>query len=236
LEASKYYGEHMKLAWQQIPSTIISDILCQNDLDGVVLDTEHACYNKETLYSCIQVITSNNKKCFVRLGKQDKFMAKYCLDAGASGIIFSTVEQKSEVEEIHSLCKYPKYGGLRGLGLVRQNRWGLNKDIVSESPILIAQIETSLGVKNIKDITGFDYYMIGPYDLSASLGCPADFDNPKYMSAVEKIKKQIPIEKMAVHIPKDVKKQIKKYTGYGIIAMGMDTIALIETYKEIQHA
>ena len=105
---SKYYGKQMKLAWQQIPSTVISDILCQNDLDGVVLDSAHSCYNKETLYSCIQVVSLNNKKCFVRLGKQDKFMAKYCLDAGAAGIIFSTVEHKSEVEEIHKLCKYPK--------------------------------------------------------------------------------------------------------------------------------
>ena len=52
----------MRLAWQQIPSTVISDILCQNDLDGVVLDSEHSCYNKETLYSCIQVVSLNNKK------------------------------------------------------------------------------------------------------------------------------------------------------------------------------
>ena len=91
-------------------------------------------------------------------------------------------------KQIKELCKYPKQGGLRGLGLVRQNKWGLAKDLISASPILIAQIETLKAVNNIKEITGFDYYMIGPYDLSASLGCPAQFDNPLFTKSVNKVK------------------------------------------------
>ncbi len=226
----------MRLAWQQIPSTVISDILCQNKLDGVVIDTEHACYSNETLYSCIQVVTSNNKKCFVRLGKDDKNMIKYCLDAGADGLIFSTVETAEEAKNIREMCRYPKQGGFRGLGLVRQNKWGLAKDLISDSPILIAQIETLEAVNNIKDIVGFDYYMIGPYDLSASLGCAAQFDNPLFIKSVNKVKKHVSSKKMAVHIPNDVKKEIKKYAGYGIIAVGMDTTVLVEAYEELQNA
>jgi len=225
----------MRLAWQQIPSTVISDILCQNKLDGVVLDTEHSCYSKETLYSCIQIITSNRKKCFVRLGKDDIFMAKYCLDAGCNGLIFSTIETKKQCDEIFDACYYPSNSGRRGLGLVRQNRWGL-APLVSDPPILIAQIETTKGAQNIRTFDGFDYYMIGPYDLTASLGCPGDFDNISYEHAVQKIKDCVPVHKMAVHIPKDVKKQIKKYEGYGIIAVGMDTTAIIGSYGEMENA
>ena len=47
----------MKLSWQQIPATIVSEMLC-DDFDGVVLDTEHGCFNNETLYNCIQIITA----------------------------------------------------------------------------------------------------------------------------------------------------------------------------------
>ena len=83
----------MKLAWQQIASTVVSDILCANKLDGVVLDTEHGMFNPETLYACIQVITSNRKKAFVRLIDVDKAAVRSCLDAGADGIIFSTIER-----------------------------------------------------------------------------------------------------------------------------------------------
>jgi hypothetical protein len=43
----------------------------------------------------------------------------------------------------------------------------------------------------------------------------------------------IPKEKMAVHIPTDVKKYLKKYSDYGIIALGMDTTLIIEGTKEI---
>jgi len=225
----------MRLAWQQIPSTVVSDILCQNDLHGVVIDTEHGCFNNETLYSCIQIITANNKECFVRLGNLDTHMIKYCLDAGATGLIFSTVETEKQAQEINKLCKYPKHNGQRGLGLIRQNKWG-EEELINKPPIIIAQIETKKGARNIEKLLEFDFYMIGPYDLSASLGFPGDFNNPLYLETVEKIKRTIPIEKMAIHIPKDVNKEIKKYNNYAIIAVGMDTTALVQFYKEIENA
>ena len=82
----------MKLLWQQIPSTIISELYCNSDFDGVVIDTEHSPFNNETLFSCIQVVKLSNKKCFVRLAHLDKIVTKMCLDAGVDGLIFSTVE------------------------------------------------------------------------------------------------------------------------------------------------
>jgi len=107
----------MKLAWQQIPSPVVSDLLCLNKLDGVVIDTEHASYNNETIYNCIQVITSQDKTCFVRLTEPNKTMVRMCLDAGADGIIFSTIETSEQCRQIAEICKFPRYGGKRGLGL-----------------------------------------------------------------------------------------------------------------------
>ena len=167
----------MRLCWQQIPSTVISDILCQNKLDGVVLDTEHSAFNPEILYACIQIITLNNKKAFVRLTEVDKTLIRMCLDAGCSGLIFSTVEGLVDAQKVLEFSKYPSQGGSRGLGLVRQNSWG--KDgLITKEPVLIAQIETVTGVESIMDIWSqgvFDFCMIGPYDLSASLGAPGNF-------------------------------------------------------------
>tara|TARA_A100001515_G_C4591478_1_gene216124 strand:- start:1010 stop:1687 length:678 start_codon:yes stop_codon:yes gene_type:complete len=224
----------MKLAWQQIPSTVISDLLCQNKLDGVVLDAEHGCFNNEMIYNCIQLITAYGKKCFVRLTEINKTLIRFCLDAGADGLIFSTVESEEQAIQIKELCRFPAYGGRRGLGLVRQNRWGESK-LISDPPIIVAQIETKRGVDNLEKISlhDFDYYMIGPYDLSASLGIPAEFENNKYLKMVEKINKIIDTDKMAVHVPTDVKNQIKKYNNYGIIAVGMDTTILLSGYKEL---
>tara|TARA_B100000214_G_C23970986_1_gene630137 strand:+ start:1675 stop:2364 length:690 start_codon:yes stop_codon:yes gene_type:complete len=229
----------LKLSWQQIPSTIISDILSQNSLDGVVIDTEHGGFNTETLCACIQVVTLNKKKCFVRLTEANKTIVRVCLDMGCDGIIFSTVESEKESELIRDMCIYPSRGGKRGLGLVRDNLWGLKRLNRDSSPILIAQIESSAGVDNIEGIFSksiFNFYMIGPYDLSASVGDPGNFENEKYKSAISKVRDIVPDNMMAVHIPTNVENEKKKYENYGIIALGMDTTSIIEKYREIENA
>ena len=225
----------MILSWQQIPSTVVSDILCKNHADGVVIDTEHGSFNPETLYACIQVVTLNNKKCFVRLTEINKIAIRQCLDAGCDGLIFSTIESLKEANEVKKYCLYPKHGGLRGLGLVRENTWGL-KDLVSEPPTLVAQIETVSGVRNIRPIWEseiFDFCMIGPYDLSASIGKAGDFNSKEFKESIESVKKIVPLKRMAVHIPTNVKNEKKKYEGYGIMALGMDTMFLISGNKLI---
>jgi len=227
----------MKLSWQQIPNSIITEILCQTNLDGVVLDTEHSAFNPETLYNCIQVCTLNKKKCFVRLISPTKKDIRMCLDAGCDGLIFSMMENSNQAKRVKKQSIYPKHGGGRGLGLVRENLWGLEKNLIKKPPILIAQIETLEGVENLKEILDndiFDFFMVGPYDLSASLGFPGEFNNSEFIQCLEKIKSIVGIDRMAVHIPNNVKKELKKYKDYGILALGMDTTFLIEKYKEIE--
>ena len=225
----------MRLSWQQIPSPVVSEILCNSGLDGVVLDTEHGFYNNETLYNCIQIIRALNKTCYVRVTETNKSLVRSCLDAEANGIILSSVETVEQCRKIHEMSKYPSKGGKRGLGLVRQNKWGM-ESLDSDSPHIIAQIETKEGINNLEKIVsyGFDFYMIGPYDLSASLGKPGNFNSDEYLQSLRKINNIIPTSKLAVHIPNDIKKQIKKYDNYGIIAVGMDTIGLLEFYKKIE--
>lgn len=224
----------MKLLWQQIPSTIITEIFSSTSFDGVVLDTEHSPYNLETLFSCIQVAKLSGKKCFVRLSHLDKVVTKVCMDAGCDGIIFSTVETKEQSIEIVNYCRYPKYGGRRGQGLVRENKWG-ELPVGNSNIKVIAQIETKTGVDNLDDIVGcgFDMYLVGPYDLSASLGCLEEFYNSKFLEYTNKIMNCIPKEKLGIHLPKNVEEHYPKHRDYGFVALGMDTTMLIECCKEI---
>jgi len=222
----------MKLSWQQIPSPLITEIMCIG-FDGVVLDTEHGSYNNETLVSCIQIAKCLNKKCFVRLTEVSQTMIRYCLDTGVDGLIFSTIETEEQCKKIINYsCYSPK--GKRGLGLVRQNLWG-EKELISNDPILIPQIETKTGVENLENIIkyDFDFYLIGPYDLSLSLNKPAQFDDDEFLCYINKVNKIINKNQMAVHIPSNIKQQIHKYEEYGLKCLGMDTIALIEYNKEI---
>ena len=244
----------MKLLWQQIPSPVITEIFCSSPFDGVVLDLEHGHFNNETLYSCIQVGTLLNKTVLARISHLDKQVIRMCLDANISGIILSTVETFDQAKEFYDYCIYPfrtrrdsfssdqrgvirnfpfvETGGVRGQGLVRENLWG-QKDLKLRKPLIIPQIETKTGVDNIHEISkiDFDYYLVGPYDLSASLGKVGDFDSEEFQSCILKLKNHIP-NKLGFHIPSNVESKIKDYQDYPFLALGMDTTFLINETKK----
>lgn len=224
----------MKLLWQQIPNTIITEIFCNSKYDGIVIDTEHSPFNIEKIFSCIQVANLKNKMCFVRLPYLDKSIAKICLDANCDGLIFSTVEEEEYAKKIYEFCNYPISGGNRGQGLVRENNWGKEK-LKSRKPIIIPQIETKKAVDNLDNILeyNFDYYLIGPYDLSASLMCVEEFKNKKFVEYINKIKQKIPNEKLGIHIPKNINENIQLYENFGFKCFGMDTTMLVESIKKM---
>ena len=232
----------MKLSWQQIPSNIITEIMCKG-FDGVVLDTEHGCFNNESIYNSIQIIKLKNLKAFVRLTEISDTLIRNCLDAGCDGLIFSTIETEQQCQHIVKSCYYPPKGQ-RGLGLVRENLWGEKQSFTNKMPIIVPQIESKTGIDNIEKIKayGFDYYLIGPYDLSLSLDIPGDFKNIKFQEAIKQLRSSIPNERMAIHIPKDIEKwdlwesemsEWLEYKKYGLICLGMDTIALLNYNKRI---
>ena len=223
----------MILSWQQIPSTMVSELLCYN-FDGVVIDTEHSMFNNETIFSCIQVITNLNKKCFVRVSEPNLTLVRSLLDSGITGIIFANVETKNQCENIINMCRFPIYGGKRGLGLVRENFWG-KKNLISDPPIIIPQIETIKAVNNIKDITSFNFqkYLIGPYDLSMSIGFPGDFNNKNFINAINKIKLNIKKENMAVHIPDKIEDEIDRFKDLSMICLGMDSLFILNSSDKL---
>lgn len=228
----------MNLILQTLPSTIVSEIIVGSDFDGVVLDTEHGVFNNETLYACIQIVKSSGKTCFVRFTDLNKQLVRMCLDAGIDGAIFSTVETKEYGKQIVDFCRYPLYSGKRGCGLVRENRWG-DSELAINNPTIVAQIETKTSVENLDDILhcGFDMYIIGPYDLSNSLDCVADWDHPLYKTYVSKIYDSISVDKLGSFLPSnEIIKNFKKTNTNrpSLLILGLDTLFLKEGLNNIK--
>jgi 2-keto-3-deoxy-L-rhamnonate aldolase RhmA len=227
----------MKTLWQQIPSPIVTEILCKNNkFDGVVLDNEHGVFSNETLHHCIQIATLCKKKCFVRLTEPDKTLVRYCLDSGVDGLIFSTVETQEQAMEIIDQCLFPAQGGKRGYGLTRDCFWG--EEQRKGGPMLIAQIETVDGVKWLKDrkfgVAVFDYFLIGPYDLSSSLGDPENFKSKAYRKCVDDIIDVAGKSKVGYHIVKDIEVHHEHLKDCGFLAYSLDTLMMIESIKKLQ--
>lgn len=245
----------MRLLWQQIASPTITEIFCNSNFDGVVFDLEHGCFNNETLYSCIQICDLSRKQSLIRTSYLDRQVIRMALDANCSGVILSTVESKDQAQEFYDYCIYPyrkkedsfktdikgvvrknsltKTGGLRGQGLVRENNWGLTP-LRFRKPLLIPQIETIKGVDNIEEISqiDFDYYMVGPYDLSASIGSVGDFESKGFKNAIETLKKSLG-SKLGLHLPSKINEEYENYKDYEFLALGMDSTLLVEGLNNI---
>ena len=225
----------MKLLWQQIPSTEVTKIYCNSNCDGIVLDTEHGVFNNETLFTLIQLINSSGKISFVRITEPNKTFVRMLLDSGVSGLIFSTLDVL-QIPDIRNWCLFPPYGK-RGQGLVSENNWG-DKPLQENNVILVAQIENEKSINELNFIKGsflFDYYLLGPYDLTADLGCVADWNNKKYILNVSKFNELIPQEKRGVHLVSNIEEEYKtKFKDYGFVALGMDTTILNNNIKQIE--
>lgn len=226
----------MKLLWQQIPSTEVTKIYCNSNCDGIVLDTEHGVFNNETLFSLIQLINASGKKSFVRITEPTKTFCRLLLDSGISGLIFSTLDSLNDVRDIREWCKFPPEGK-RGQGLVSENDWG-DKPLQENNVILIAQIENRLGIEKLPFIISsevFDYYLLGPYDLTADLGCVGDWKNENYILNITKFNELIPQDKRGVHLVSNIEEEYKtKFKDYGFVALGMDTTIIKTNINKIE--
>jgi 2-dehydro-3-deoxyglucarate aldolase len=230
----------LNLSLQSLPNSIITEILCDSKLDGVVLDTEHGYFNNETLIQCIQVATLMNKKAIVRFTDLNKTLIRMCLDNGCSGVIFSTVETPEQAKLLIEYCQYPINNGIRGSSLCRENSWG-RKEMSTRKPIIIAQIETKKGVDNLNELykLNFDYFLIGPYDLSASLGCTAEWNNPLYKAYINQINLNIQSDRLGMFLPsiKDINNYLNnKQVSPSLLVWGLDVDFIkncIENYIKI---
>lgn len=219
--------------WQQLPSPMITELLLSGQCDGVVLDVEHGYFSNESLCHCIQVGALAEKKILVRVAEMDKSLIRMSLDMGCSGIILSTVEDPEQAKEFYEYSTYPPQG-LRGQGLVRENFWGREELGVSNTT-LIPMIETLKGVENIDAISDFpfDYYLVGPYDLSASCGDVGNFESDKFKFAMKVLRKKCR-ERLAFHFVTDVDQRLlEKNRDLGLMALSMDTLFLLDGVKKM---
>jgi 2-dehydro-3-deoxyglucarate aldolase len=118
---------------------------------------------------------------------------KRLLDAGADGIIVPMVSSLAEVERLAGWFRYPPEGH-RSFGVARAQRYGAAFDEYAASwnavGCLIIQIESMAGVDEAETMLrhdAVDGVMVGPYDLSGSLGVPGDLNHPRVEAACERI-------------------------------------------------
>jgi len=160
---------------------------------------------------------------------------RQALDQGAAGVVIPMISSASQLQSIISECHWPPRGR-RGVGFQRANVFGKFFDAYvqeAQESLVVAQIEHIDAVNNLEAIVkveGLDAIMIGPYDLSASLGITGEFENKKYKDVLTKILEVCAKQKMpcGIHVVQPDTKMLEQRIreGYTFIAYGVDTVFL----------
>lgn len=219
-------------SWITLAHPAIAEIMAKSGFDWLAVDLEHSVITIREAEELIRVINLSGVVPLVRLTSNNSDQIKRVMDSGAHGIIVPMVNTALDAKKAVQYVKYPPMG-IRGVGLARAQKYGADFDKYKEweesGTTLIVQIEHIDAVNNFREILsvqGVDGFIIGPYDLSSSMGIPGQFANPKYLEAINKIN-NISKEMGAiggVHIiePDPLQLKEKILDGYKFIAYSLD--------------
>lgn len=180
----------------QLRSAEIPRLLAGAGFDWFFLDTEHGGFDLETVQDLCRVANLSGIAPIVRVGDMEYSLVARALDCGAQGIIFPRVESPELLAQAVSWTKFPPQG-VRGYGLSTV-QLGYGKVTFPEAiehtnanTLVVLQIETvrAFEARNeLLSIPGIDAVLIGPSDLSISLGLPGDYENVRVMKTMEAIR------------------------------------------------
>jgi len=185
-------GGHSIGSWMQIPHPSIAEIMGQAGYDWVAVDMEHGAIAVHQLPDLFRALELGGTLPLARIAQGHPKDCKQALDAGAGGVIVPMIESADQLLAVRDACRWPP-AGTRGVGFARGNLFGKHFDQYAEeaqAPLLVAMIEHVDAVEVLHEILaveGLDAIMIGPYDLSASMGLTAQFDSPDFMSTMKRI-------------------------------------------------
>jgi 2-keto-3-deoxy-L-rhamnonate aldolase RhmA len=177
---------------QQYGSPEIPRVFATAGFDFCFIDGEHGAFGLETVVGLVRSCLDRNITPIVRVGELLYSLVARVLDGGAQGIIFPRVESPSLLEQAVSWTKFPP-AGVRGYGLSAPQ---LDYEPLTfadairhsnENTLVVVQFETRTAMERREEllaVPGIDVAMVGPADLSISLGVPGDFDSPKLIDTV----------------------------------------------------
>ncbi len=229
-------------SWITLGHPAIAEIMSRAGFDWLTVDMEHSAITFHQAQQLIQVIDLAGGSPLVRVSVNDPNLIKRSMDAGAHGVIVPMVNSQADAEQAVASVRYPPHGR-RGVGLSRAQGYGLDFAGYAarnqSDSVVIVQVEHIESVNNLASILsveGVDGFIIGPYDLSGSLGMPGQFDHPEVIAAlaeVEKISADFDVVRGFHVIPPDpgeVEKKIKQ--KYRFIAYSLDSLFLAATCEQ----
>jgi 2-dehydro-3-deoxyglucarate aldolase len=219
-------------SWITLAHPAIAEIMARAGFQWLAVDLEHSVITIRESEELIRVIGLCGCVPLVRLSANDPVQIKRVMDAGAHGVIVPMVNSAAQAEQAVASVHYPPRGR-RGVGLARAQGYGDNfegyREWLQQGAVVIVQVEHIQAVENLPEILaveGVDGFLVGPYDLSASLGIPGQWEHPEMAEAMARIREVGAVSKTApgIHVvepdPEAVCQKVAE--GYKLIAYSLD--------------
>ena len=232
-------GERLIGTLVSLPSAEITEILSETGFDWLFIDAEHGAFNPQQAQTLLQA--AGQCPCVIRVPAGDEVWIKKALDIGGAGIIAPQVHTAEQAEQIVRYCKYSPDGS-RGVGIGRAHKYGIRfEDYIktaNENIAVILQAESREAIDNIESITsveGIDAILIGPYDLSASLGKIGKVTDPEVRDAIDTVTAACMAKEIRLGIFGINADAVRPYidNGFTLITAGIDSLFIIKSATEI---
>jgi 2-keto-3-deoxy-L-rhamnonate aldolase RhmA len=224
-----------------LPSPDVAELFSRVGFDWLFIDTEHAPLDPLAAQGLLQAASC---PCLVRVPAGEEAVIKKALDIGAAGVVVPQVNDADQAERVVRYCRYPPRGS-RGVGIVRAQGYGLDfqqyVDGANDSIVVMLQIEHIDAVNNIESIVrvpGVDALMIGPYDLSGTMGRLGQVNHPEVEQAMETVRRACAAAGMKLGVFAASAEGMRPYIakGYTLPIAGMDMMLLAAAAKGMVQA
>lgn len=171
------------------------EVLGTSGLDFVVLDAEHAPFDRGCLDTCCLAAKAYELPALVRTAGSNPQHVLEALDLGATGVLIPHVNTVDTAVQISQASRYREANGQRGYsnspraGGYGRTPMSVHVEQSDQQTTLIAQIETAAAVdaaEGIASVPGIDALFIGRADLALSYRVDR-LDHPILQEAVEHI-------------------------------------------------
>jgi 2-keto-3-deoxy-L-rhamnonate aldolase RhmA len=193
LKAKLRRRERLFAGWVSYAHPSITETFARAGFDFIAIDMEHSTISLEQGQRIIAASQSEGVPCLPRPVSHSNDWFKPLLESGADGLLVQMVNTPQQVQAILDDLKYPPLGR-RSYGVSRAQAYGFDFDRYirewNDSSSFIIQVESILAVENIDALLAFDAVdgvMIGPYDISGSLGVPGQTTHPLVIEASRKV-------------------------------------------------
>ena len=186
-------GEVVVGTFVKTPSPIVVEVLAMTPVDVLVLDAEHAPFDRSAIDGCVMAARAADKDVLVRVPSAAPEHILNALDCGATGVVVPHVRSADEARAAVAAAQYGAggrgyAGSSRAAGYTTRPMARHLADSAART-VVVAQIEDPEAIEAIDAIAavdGVDALFVGRADLTVAYGA-ASQDDLRVIAALDAV-------------------------------------------------